>query len=122
MTAQPSITCPKCERKSYNSNDIDYRYCGDCGYMDVPEGTPEGIPGVSPKWRQPTPTMQLKAVCGSLEGHFVNWREGIISNEQFQFRFERHMKDIRELHGYVAKGEWPRKRNGPRPPRGGGHL
>lgn len=27
---QPSITCPECHMKSYNPNDIDQRYCGNC--------------------------------------------------------------------------------------------
>jgi hypothetical protein len=27
---QPSITCPKCHRTSYNPNDIREEYCGNC--------------------------------------------------------------------------------------------
>lgn len=27
---QPSITCPQCGRVSYNPNDIEQRYCGNC--------------------------------------------------------------------------------------------
>lgn len=26
----PSIKCPKCRMVSYNTNDIDYKYCGKC--------------------------------------------------------------------------------------------
>ncbi len=27
---QPSITCPRCGMTSYNPNDIEQRYCGNC--------------------------------------------------------------------------------------------
>jgi hypothetical protein len=30
----PAITCPKCGRTSYNSQDIAERFCGACGYHD----------------------------------------------------------------------------------------
>lgn len=33
--AQPSITCPKCGRTSYNPNDIRERFCGVCGYHEA---------------------------------------------------------------------------------------
>ncbi|HWT30767.1 MAG TPA: hypothetical protein VN240_07040 [Propylenella sp.] len=29
-TAEPSITCPRCQLRSYNPNDIRERYCGRC--------------------------------------------------------------------------------------------
>lgn len=29
-----SITCPKCQRTSYNRNDIQQKYCSKCGYHD----------------------------------------------------------------------------------------
>jgi hypothetical protein len=34
MTGQPSITCPICQRVSYNLDDIVKRYCGACGWHD----------------------------------------------------------------------------------------
>lgn len=30
MNIIPSITCPRCHRTSYNSNDIANKYCGNC--------------------------------------------------------------------------------------------
>lgn len=30
MTSPPSFTCPECGRTSYNPNDIEQRYCGNC--------------------------------------------------------------------------------------------
>lgn len=30
MSGQPSITCPKCRMTSYNPNDIEQGYCGNC--------------------------------------------------------------------------------------------
>jgi hypothetical protein len=30
----PSITCPTCQRTSYNPNDIEQKFCGVCGYHD----------------------------------------------------------------------------------------
>jgi ribosomal protein L37E len=34
----PSIVCPTCGRRSYNANDIKYRYCGACNlhHSDAP--------------------------------------------------------------------------------------
>lgn len=32
------IECTKCHMKSYNSNDIKYKYCGNCHeFLDLPE-------------------------------------------------------------------------------------
>lgn len=31
-TEQPSITCPRCRRTSYNPNDIESKYCGNHQY------------------------------------------------------------------------------------------
>ena len=36
MTAHPSITCPRCGRTSYNSNDIREGYCGACNDWTSP--------------------------------------------------------------------------------------
>lgn len=30
----PSITCPRCQRVSYNPNDIRERFCGVCGFHE----------------------------------------------------------------------------------------
>lgn len=30
MSDEPSITCPRCGRTSYNPTDIEERYCGAC--------------------------------------------------------------------------------------------
>ena len=30
LCQQPSITCPRCHMTSYNPNDIEARYCGNC--------------------------------------------------------------------------------------------
>jgi hypothetical protein len=36
-TALPSFTCPYCFRTSYNKNDIENRYCGNCHrFVDDP--------------------------------------------------------------------------------------
>lgn len=32
MNTTKSITCPKCNKESYNINDINKQFCGDCGY------------------------------------------------------------------------------------------
>lgn len=34
IAGPPSITCPKCKRTSWHPKDIEYRYCGACGYHD----------------------------------------------------------------------------------------
>jgi len=30
MAEEPSITCPACQMTSYNANDIEQGYCGNC--------------------------------------------------------------------------------------------
>jgi hypothetical protein len=30
LPAAPSIACPSCGKRSYNANDVNYRYCGYC--------------------------------------------------------------------------------------------
>lgn len=36
MTAQPSITCPKCGKRSYHPDDIRNQYCGNCHAFHLP--------------------------------------------------------------------------------------
>jgi hypothetical protein len=106
MSDQPSITCPKCERVSYHPGDINAQYCGDCGYHDAPPGAPPGIPGVSPKFRQPTPAMQLAAEFCSIEGSFYCWKEGIVPQDEWNVRVERHLANMRELLPHLEAGTW----------------
>lgn len=106
MTHTSGITCPKCERVSVNPGDIKHRYCGVCGFHDAPVGAPEGIPGVSPKFRQPTPAMQVVAEYAGLEGNFHNWKEGILSLSEWKDRVERHLANMRELLPHLRAGTW----------------
>jgi hypothetical protein len=106
VTDQPSITCPKCERVSYNPGDIKNQYCGACGYHDAPPGAPPGIPGVSPKFRQPTPAMQVVAELAGLDGNFHNWREGILPQFEWNERVERYLANMRELLPHLEAGTW----------------
>ena len=32
VVGAPSITCPKCQKTSWNKDDIENKYCGKCGY------------------------------------------------------------------------------------------
>lgn len=97
------IVCPKCKRRSYHKMDISCEYCPSCGYHDSPVDAPLGVPGVSAKWRQPTPTMQLRAEWASMQGHFENWREKIISDADFEESLDRHIASIKEIHDHVEK-------------------
>ena len=91
------IVCPKCDRRAFSKSDIKWKFCPKCGYHDVPDGTPEGIPGVSAKFRQPTPSMQLVADYAGLEGIFHNWQEEITGLSEFAQRFLDFGERLKEI-------------------------
>jgi hypothetical protein len=103
MSDDGPITCPNCGLISFNEDDIKNKYCRDCGYHSALPGAPPGVPGASAKWRQPSPIMELRAICMSLEGHYSNWKDGITDSIKFEMRFEQHIKDIREIYGHIEK-------------------
>ena len=122
MSKRSSITCPKCERVSHHPGDIQHHYCSKCGYHDSLHVTKLGVPGVSAKFRQPTPSMALQALLSSFGGTFDNWVEGITSDVDLRVAFERFRDDVIELNEHLASGEWVQPRIGPEPPAGGGIL
>jgi len=97
------IICPKCDRKSFDEGDIKWKFCSTCGYHDTLSAAIPGIPGISPKWRQSTPGRQLKTTLMSLEGHFTNWKEGIIRASTFQMRLKQHIKDIKDISAHMEE-------------------
>jgi len=98
-----AIVCPKCSRRSFNEMDIRSKYCGSCGYHDAPIDALPGIPGVSAKFRQPTPIMQLKVELMSINGSFANCQEEIISLSQFAERRQQHYDRIEEILGHMDR-------------------
>lgn len=50
LGAQPSITCPRCQKTSYNPDDVANKFCGRCGYHadfpPMPSGARVGPPNV----------------------------------------------------------------------------
>jgi len=57
-------------------------------------------------WKQPTPLMQLISVIGSMEGHFSNWSENIISNDIYLEHGLDGYEELRELIPFVDNGSW----------------
>jgi len=106
MSDQPNITCPKCNRISYHRGDIKHSYCNACGYHDSLENTVPGVPGISARWRQPTPAMQLQAVMGAFEGHFSNWVAGITPALDLRVEFRRTMEQVQDLSRHLEAGGW----------------
>jgi hypothetical protein len=119
---RPSITCPKCKLVSHLPADVDFRYCGKCGYHDALHNIVPGIPGVSAKFRQPTPLMQLQAEIAALEGNYYCWSEGIVPEDRFRLLANRFFENVRELQPHLKNGEWSTPSDLPRPPVGGGIL
>lgn len=117
-----SVTCPKCARVSTYASDILMRYCATCGYHDAALDTPHGIPGVSPKFRQPTPAMEFQALFTSFNGYFLNWVEGIIESSVLRVAYTRYRDDVAELFPHLENGDWIQPRQQPMPPLGGGNL
>lgn len=122
MSDRASITCPKCELVSYLPGDISARYCGKCGYHDSLANTTPGIPGVSAKFRQPTPLMQLQACIATLEGNYFCWKEGITTSDHFRLVTDRVFADIQEIQPHLRNGGWIVPRSATSPPAGGGSL
>lgn len=121
MKLPPNITCPKCELVSYLPSDVQNRYCGKCGYHDALHNTTPGIPGVSAKFRQPTPIMQLQAEIAAMEGNYYCWSEGIMPESRFRLLADRFFDNVRELQPHLKQGRWiaPDESS---PPVGGGPL
>jgi ribosomal protein S27AE len=104
--SKESVICPKCGLKSYLPGDIESRYCGKCGYHDSLHNTTPGVPGVSAKFRQPTPLMQLQATLSALEGNYYCWSEGLTPEARFRLITDRLFADIRELQPHLNNGAW----------------
>jgi len=122
MSDQPSITCPKCEQVSYLRGDIENKYCGKCGYHDALHNTQPGIPGVSAKFRQPTPLMQLQATLSGVKGLIGNYDYGIGDKDSLFLLMRRALDDVDELIPHLERGYWPPDPNRDLPPPGGGIL
>lgn len=122
MTDQQSITCPKCELTSRHRGDVQSRYCRKCGFHDAPLDAPMGVPGVSAKFRQPTPAMQVQAMIMGFEGQFHNWTSGIVNNLDLRVTVERFLNDFKELYPHLESGRFLPDPNRPKPPAGGGIL
>ena len=48
-------------------------------------------------WKQPTPQMQMHVICMALEGHFSNFKEGLIAKEKYLEVTEDLLQQFREL-------------------------
>lgn len=59
-----------------------------------------------PRFKQPTPVMQLIALTGSFEGHAANLEEGIITELQFCRSMADHIKMLVNLTPFVEQGHW----------------
>jgi len=59
-----------------------------------------------PRWRQPTPIMQLRAVLASLDGNKQVHIEGIIIDVQYMRRVDEHIEQLMNLLPFVEKGNW----------------
>jgi hypothetical protein len=105
----PSITCPHCQETYYSRANIESRYCDKCGYIDADQDAPPGIPGVSPKWRQPTPGMQVQAVLAALEGHLYLFEAGIAPAAKFGPSVARALADLKELVPHLEGATWEEK-------------
>jgi hypothetical protein len=65
---------------------------------------PRGIK--DPRFKQPTPVMQLLALTGSFEGHLSNLEDGIITEIQFANYMADHIKMLVNLTPFVEQGHW----------------
>ena len=59
-----------------------------------------------PEWKQPTPSMQLTAILGSLEGHKSNHEEGIITDTQYIRNVDWHIDWLIQLRPFIERGTW----------------
>ena len=63
-------------------------------------------PNKDPRWRQPTPMMQLVALIGSFEGHKSNHEEGIVTDTQYIRYCDDHIGQLFNLRPFVEQGRW----------------
>lgn len=59
-----------------------------------------------PRWRQPTPMMQLTALVGSFEGHKMNHDEVITTDTQYIRACNEHIEMLFNLRPFVERGSW----------------
>ena len=68
--SEPSIACPKCGMVSYNPNDVEQRYCGNCHafHDDLPKRLPPEHPDAPKYWRYETSGMLQPVVRMFING------------------------------------------------------
>jgi hypothetical protein len=58
------------------------------------------------KWKQSNPTMQLIVLRMTMEGHFENYLNNIITKEKFVEITREFFAELAELQPFVDKGSW----------------
>lgn len=75
IVPQPSYTCPRCGRTSYNPNDLAQRYCGACHAFekDAQEGLQRLLErGAEPFWMQDVRLAQRRLEASRLAARSTN--------------------------------------------------
>lgn len=60
----------------------------------------------NPRWRQPTPMMQLTALLFGIEGHKCNHDEGLITDQQYIEVVTQYIDELYALRPFVELGHW----------------
>jgi hypothetical protein len=58
------------------------------------------------RWRQTTPSMQLRAIVMALEGHFRNRQDKITTEYEFQECVEEFLEEVKGLYPHLDVGAW----------------
>jgi hypothetical protein len=59
-----------------------------------------------PRWKQPTPVMQLRTILGSLEGHLSNQESGVITDAAYIVYAQEHTYQLLNLLPFIEQGHW----------------
>jgi len=59
-----------------------------------------------PRWKQPTPIMQLRAILGSLGGWAENQKDGIVTDARYIVYAQEHTEQLLNLLPFVEQGHW----------------
>lgn len=58
------------------------------------------------KWKQPNPAMQLVVLRMTLEGHFENYLDNVITKEKFVERTRGLHEELAQLQPFIDRGSW----------------
>ena len=101
VAKQPSITCPICNRMSYNENDIEHGYCGYCHAFTATKAVVPAVP-TEVEWQWDSPSSYWK-VTSVQPAHQTGRRGETYSLLLIQFTHHKPNGDRLLVEAYIRE-------------------